>query len=586
MADYLSKFSGEEIDSLLDKIKDFNVINEIPSKSITDDKIADSSITTSLLSNGSVTMPKLGNDVTELITEIKNKGITNAIDIKTNQNFSLFNSDRLNLLEAQINADKNTIEYTSDKPLEITCNGANIIDCNAHFKKVEGQTRRYSLNLWEYSGRNDAHGVDLKVEGQDITVTNNNTEEITWCSLSNKHSLKAGTYTMGCYMKGKGTIYAVNSVGNKEITARIHGENDLVITLLTIDKEEPSIQFRTDLYGNSSQTTFINLFIYEGNLSKEDLPLFKPYDNTLVNSKANFVSTGRNLFKYNGQYETGNCGLKYDGSNFVVTSGTSGSAGDYWCQVHNGIKLPKGTYHFGCNAINGTGTIYIVDSKGRKELSFRYTATGQIKGTFTSNEDEESISFRISPSTINASTTFTDLFITKADTGYEPYIKNISQYDIELGAFDYIENGNLVKQTSEMITLNGSENWSNVSAQSKPNDKLFSITITDVGAIDRSGASNTTLPLADVWLPGTGEGYYCYNKNIFIRKNVANIEEFKQWLKANPITLVYQKATPTITPIVVPNGIVSYKNGLTIQEIRGKYLPYKYTAKYVNGEQQ
>lgn len=59
MADYLSKFSGEEIDSLLDKIKDFNVINEIPSKSITDDKIADLSITTSLLSNGSVTLPKL-----------------------------------------------------------------------------------------------------------------------------------------------------------------------------------------------------------------------------------------------------------------------------------------------------------------------------------------------------------------------------------------------------------------------------------------------------------------------------------------------------------------------------------------------
>lgn len=574
MADYLSKFSGEEIDSLLDKIKDFNVINEIPSKSITDDKIADLSITTSLLSNGAVTMPKLGNDVTELIT-----------DIKTNQNFSLFNSERLNIVEAQINADKNTIEYTSDKTLEITCNGANIIDCNAHFKKVEGQTRRYSLNLWEYSGVNVAHGVDLKVEGQDITVTNNNTEEITWCGLNTKHSLKAGTYTMGCYiMNGKGTIYAVNSEGNKEITSRINGENELVITLLTLDKEEPSIQFRTDLYDNSSQTTFINLFIYEGNLSKEDLPPFQPYDNTLVNSKATFVSTGRNLYKYNGEYESVGCSLTYNGTNFVVTSG---NMGDYWLQVLNGIKIPKGTYHFGCNVINGTGTIYIVNSKGTKELSYRGTGTGQIKGTFTTNEDEENIKFRISPSTKNASATFTDLFITKADTGYEPYI-NISQYDIELGAYDYIENGNLVKQTSEVGVMDGKYLYEEVPSQAGDKTKLYRAYMSDRNVTPNIIITNSKYGNADtlIWTNDEPCIGLTIVGEILIRDTFQTPQELQQWLQLNPISYVYKKATPTITPIVVPNGIVSYKNGLTSQEIKGKYLPYKYTAKYVNGGQQ
>lgn len=557
------------------KIKVITINTSNRSWVLTDEEfVKDGTISAQKIQDGAVTTQKLGSDV--------------ILQIRKNDFASRFNSDRLNIVEAQINANKNTIEYTSDKPLEITCNGANIIDCNAHFKKVEGQTRRYSLNLWEYSGVNVAHGVDLKVEGQDITVTNNNTEEITWCGLNAKHSLKAGTYTMGCYiMKGKGTIYAVNSEGNKEITSRINGENDLVINLLTLDKEEPSIQFRTDLYDNSSQTTFINLFIYEGNLSKEELPPFQPYDNTLVNSKATFVSTGRNLYKYNGEYESVGCSLTYNGTNFVVTSG---NIRDYWLHVLNGIKIPKGTYHFGCNVINGTGTIYIVNSKGTKELSYRGTGTGQIKGTFTTNEDEENIKFRISPSTKNASATFTDLFITKADTGYEPYINNISQYDIELGAYDYIENGNLIKQTSEMITLNGSENWR---IEEDAPTKRF-ITYDKVSDLINRAATinvitNSSLPSVSAdstWNNKIDSISGASGTLHIVSTSITTVEQLKQWLKANPITLVYQKATPTSTPIVVPNGIVSYKNGLTSQEIKGKYLPYKYTAKYVNGGQQ
>ena len=593
MADYLSKFSGEEIDSLLDKINDFNVINEIPSKSITDDKIADSSITTSLLSNGSVTMPKLGNDVTELITEIKNKGIINAIDIKTNQNFSLFNSDRLNLLEAQINADKNTIEYTSDKPLEITCNGANIIDCNAHFKKVEGQTRRYSPNIVElttstYEDPAGRYTLEVKGNASEVILKTKTIDEVVSVYFNNRFTRVTEPITIvNC---GKEEFYVEAKKKTEEGSENYGIEPNNILVIDNTKYKEIALYkylFALDEYQN--KTFVFKPMVLEGRYTNETIPPFQPYDNTLVNSKANFVSTGRNLFKYNGQYATGSCGLKYDGSNFVVTSG---SAGDYWCQVHNGIKLPKGTYHFGCNAINGTGTIYIVDSKGRKELSSRYTATGQIKGTFTSNEDEESIRFRISPSTINASTTFTDLFITKADTGYEPYIKNISQYDIELGAFDYIENGNLVKQTSEMITLNGSDNWS----KADDSKNVFIMNNLEASNNHRKAIINSTnwsYKPYETWL-GDSQGFDVQmydNKQIRIDFNcnhigITTLEQWKGYLKANPITLVYQKATPTITPIVVPNGIVSYKNGLTSQEITGKYLPYKYTAKYVNGGQQ
>lgn len=592
MADYLSKFSGEEIDSLLDKIKDFNVINEIPSKSITDDKIADSSITTSLLSNGSVTMQKLGNDVTELITEIKNKGIINEsrskqneIDIKTNQNFSLFNSDRLNILEAQINADKNTIEYTSDKPLEITCDGANIIDCNAHFKKVEGQTRRYSLNLWEYSGRNEAHECDVSINGQEITVTANESGLLSWCGLFNKHSLPAGTYTAGCFVNGGGQIYAVNSEGTKEISARIHGENDLVITHFTIEQEEPSIQFRTDLYDDSSQTKFTNLFIYEGNLSKEDLTPFQPYDNTLVNSKATFVSTGRNLFKFGGKFNSDGATLEFrDNHSFVVKR----KEGSSWSQINNELAIPKGTYYFGCN-VQGSGQIYVVNSKGDKEISPRVSGTDtQLSVSFTTNYFEEHLILRIVPTNPNESVTFSDLYLSKADTGYEPYIKNISQYDIELGAYDYIENGNLVRQTSEVGVLDGKYLYDEVPSQAGAKTKLYRAYMSDRNVISNSIITNSKYGNANAAIWGNDEPCIGLTNvgEILIRDTFQTAQKLQEWLKTNHISYVYKKAILTITPIVVPNGIVSYKNGLTSQEIKGKYLPYKYTAKYVNGGQQ
>lgn len=583
MADYLSKFSGEEIDSLLDKIKDFNVINEIPSKSITDDKIADLSITTSLLSNGSVTTPKLGNDVTELITEIKNKGIINesrskqnAIDIKTNQNFSLFNSDRLNILEAQINADKNTVEYTSDKSLEITCNGTNIIDCNAHFKKVEGQTRRYSLNLLSEnklvtSNCTYSDGVYTFTNVANLELFRDSTikGDITIGLILLKKPVKSTSFTFY-----NGTIND-NNLGFDNIQG--YELNKTYTVNFNIDKS-----FLTMVWGNeNNEEVKFKMWIVKGSYTAETIPPFQPYDNTLVNSKANFVSTGRNLF--NGGYVTKKPnGMTYTlkGTRLEVSGTPTALAFDFLMNV----TLPKGTYYVEKANMQGTitGSNYIQINKGTQWFT--------NEGKFTINETTTlSICYTIGADNkgkpINASF---DIMISYGSSTkpYEPYIKNISQYDTELGAYDYIENGNLVKQTSEMVTLNGSENWTNIASQSQTNDKLFSFIIGDIGAIDRSGASNSTLPMADVWSVGSGEGYYCYNKNIFIRKNVTSLEKFKAWLKANPITLVYQKATPTITPIVVPNGIVSYKNGLTSQEIKGKYLPYKYTAKYVNGGQQ
>lgn len=512
------------------------------------------------IEDGAVTMPKLGNDVTELITEIRNKGIINesrskenTLKIKTNQNHILFNSDRLDILEAQINADKNTIEYTSDKALEITCNGANIIDCNAHFKKVEGQTRRYSLNLLS----------DKKLGTSNCTYRDGvySFSNVVNLELFRDSSIK-GDITIGLILLKKPvkstsfTFYNGNISDNNVGFANIQGFelNKTYTVNFNITKD-----FLTMVWGNeNNEEVQFKMWIVKGAYTAETIPPFQPYDNTLVNSKATFVSTGRNL--YSGVGNDGRIGF----------------------DIYNGT-IPKGTYYLLFKA-RGLGHPYDIrvyygdtfETLSPSNTTERNVCTIPVKEGAT----------RIYFNSLNKDYQMSDIMLVAEKINhYEPYIKNISQYDIELGAYDYIENGNLIKQTSEVGVIDGKYLSDEVPSQAGAKTKLYRMYMSDRNVISNSiitnskyGNANASIWVNDepcIGLTDVGE--------ILIRDTFQTPQELQEWLKTNHISYVYKKATPTITPIVVPNGIVSYKNGLTSQEIKGKYLPYKYTAKYVNG---
>ena len=554
-------------------------VTDIPNGGIVADYLADSS----------VTMPKLGNDVTELITEIKNKGITNAIDIKTNQNFSLFNSDRLNLLEAQINADKNTIEYTSDKPLEITCNGANIIDCNARFKKVEGQTRRYSPNIVElttstYEDPAGRYTLEVKGNASEVILKTKTIDEVVSVYFNNRFTRVTEPITIVNCGKEKFYVEAKKKTEEGSENYGIEPNNVLVIDN-TKYKEIALYKYLFALDEYQNKTFVFKPMVLEGRYTNETIPPFQPYDNTLVNSKATFVSSGRNLLatinKYNSTNDNG-ITTKWIGD---VVSITGTATANSYPRIGN-ITLPVGTYNIKYKVINGNDTltqIFINDANGN-------WLGNNSQAIRISNSTPQPLSINLNILKDTKSDCDINIMLSINDIPYEPCIKNISQYDIELGAFDYIENGNLIKQTSEMITLNGSENWR---IEEVSPTKRF-ITYDKVSDLINSAATINVITNSSV--PSVSANSTWNNKIDSISgangtlhiasTSITTVEALKQWLKANPITLVYKKATPTITPIVVPNGIVSYKNGLTSQEIIGKYLPYKYTAKYVNGGQQ
>ena len=519
--------------------------------------IPNGGIVTDYLADGAVTTQKLGSDI--------------ILQIRKNDFASRFNSDRLNILEAQINADKNTIEYTSDKPLEITCNGANIIDCNAHFKKVEGQSRRYSPNLLKFEDVSDSktEGYTFSIKQGVISIQSTNNVQYSGINYGDVVLTRGQTYTLYCdnvpagytfraqYGNADGQQYKNVNNSNKAISFTFDGLSNMVQIRFQAEETSPQDFSKREL----------RPILVEGTYTAETIPPFQPYDNTLVNSKANFVSTGRNL--YSGVGNDGHVGF----------------------DIYNGT-IPKGTYYllFKAKTTNQPYDIRVYYGGDNFEtLVHSMTAETNVY-TIPVKEGATRIYFN----SWNKDYQMSDIMlVVDRNNTYEPYIKNISQYDIELGAFDYIENGNLVKQTSEMITLNGSENWT------KADGSKNVFIMNNLGASNNHrkaiiNSANWSYKPYSTWLNGSqGFDVQMYdNGQIRIDFNcdhigsITTLEQWKAYLKANPITLVYQKATPTITPIVVPNGIVSYKNGLTSQEIKCKYLPYKYTAKYVNGGQQ
>ena len=557
------------------KIKVITINTSNRSWVLTDEEfVKDGTISAQKIQDGAVTIQKLGSDV--------------ILQINKNDFASRFNSNRLNILEAQINADKNTIEYTSDEQLEITCNGANIIDCNAHFKKVEGQTRRYSPNIVElttstYEDPARRYTLEVKGNASEVILKTKTIDEVMSVYFNNRFTRVTEPITIVNCGEEEFYVEAKMKTGGSEHYG-IEPNNLLVIE----DTKYKEIALYMQLYAldkYQNKTFVFKPMVLKGTYTADTIPPFQPYDNTLVNSKANFVSTARNLLGTINKYDSTNDNgitTKWIGDMVSITGTATLNS---YPRIGN-ITLPVGTYHIKYKVINGTDTLSQIFINDANENWLG----GNSQAIRISNSTPQPLSIHANIAKGTKSDCDINIMLSIDDIPYEPSIKNISQYDVELGAYDYIENGNLIKQTSEMITFNGSENWQieevaptkRFITYDKVNDLIVSPTTINV----ITNSSLTSVTADSTWNNKIDSISGAYGTLHITSTSITTVEQLKQWLKANPITLVYQKATPTITPIVVPNGIVSYKNGLTSQEIEGKYMPYKYTTKYVNGGQQ
>ena len=197
---------------------------------------------------------------------------------------------------------------------------------------------------------------------------------------------------------------------------------------------------------------------------------------------------------------------------------------------------------------------------------------------------------------VNSELSFANIQIEhgSTETVYESYKTSIlsCNEDVELrGIVDVRDELNLL--TGELtqriveIVLDGSENWSVRANFSNGDCKAYSLTINDY-------TSNIVCDglkiLPDSLKFETEEGVFVNNNLLIVKKNIATIELFKQWLSQNPLTVQYRLETKSIkivdfnssngdekTPIVYKNGHILLQSDGLIPELHYS-IPVSYSG--------
>nr|DAE67949.1 MAG TPA: hypothetical protein [Caudoviricetes sp.] len=242
-------------------------------------------------------------------------------------------------------------------------------------------------------------------------------------------------------------------------------------------------------------------------------------------NKLSGVMCGKNLFNYN-TYKKNDKQLK--------------------------IIIRGGKTLFRNNSISSTLNYKIYDINGNSLGTFyslEFTATNPLKLPTNASYIE-----------IKSDNPFSNLYIGySSNTTYEPYIGSILNYTLQnplykLGdVYDYIDfnRGKIVRNIG-VITFDGSDDED---IRLSPPDGsrrvylyLFRNSILSIENINPYCKSNM-FKFTNLWTDGVmshNHLFYVSSTNIYVSYNeITSLNDFKTWLNKNPITVVYQLATPT-----------------------------------------
>ncbi len=329
------------------------------------------------------------------------------------------------------------------------------------------------------------------------------------------------------------------------------------------------------------------------------------------------VVTGKNLFNLYKPVSYAQSGaIKTIINNGIKVKNTVTAV---YSQVRIKIPIkPNTSYKFSMNIsiISGSAGITVRDGS---ETNILFTNTGTLANgsnvfTFTTNsENIVTISFFCTTATsASGEVDYTNIMLNEGSTAlpYEPYSETVVQIP-ELRAvndsfrdiFDVII-GKLTQNVGKIV-LNGSESWSSSTSvvtgknrfvmalsDAKPNATNETISVVACDKLNAVSPANTYNNIDGIAMSIDGKII------VYVESQSANtVAQFKSWLAANPITVLYQLATPkekyllpAKTIIATPNGIVytnpactyadGYDTKITIPSTLTAY-PIK-TLKYVN----
>ena len=457
--------------------------------------------------------------------------------------------------------------------------GLAIDDQQMLIKKIQGHSRRKSLNLLkdksEYVGT-----VQFSISKSVLTINGTTNLDTTWFGLPvdflptnfvfSTFNTSAVTDCDILFMRSGTPIDHIASVPTNSVKKISNIE---------------SISIRLNGNGKVFNNVKIPIMINEGTTA---LP-FQPYDNTLVNSNNTLISTGRNIL--NPDDFGANCST-YDKATGIAK---------IYASRENDDKILMPSYYFapntqytfifkGKNGYNdsndtndGPTNIVIKYTNGTSTQMFFKTVDTDttLKTTSTKGLTIDSLSI------INQAST-TTLYLNEcaiikgANQDFEPYKQDIIQAP-SLGEFDYYQEGKIYRQTSQIVTLNGSENWK---IEEISPSKRFIVGLLNQygGCLNDNYTINTTNNLGienqttgTTWT-GTTTGISAEGDNLhLIIEGITTVEQLKEWLKNNNIQMVFRLATPTIEEYAMPSGYAVYNGGLQIQQ---GDVPYTITKQY------
>ena len=320
-----------------------------------------------------------------------------------------------------------------------------------------------------------------------------------------------------------------------------------------------TIQYNTS--GISSEELIIgNHMILEGDYSNIDIPFFEGMSDVKMPV---LKTVGKNLF--DGEYTRGAYIVngKYDDTTYTDTYSII-------------FEVEKSeTYNISWSQDSDRFGIVTYESKPKNGLSYirvvnDAVVTGVSNKTFTLDSNEKYIQIVVSSNATGKVPSWVQIEKGSNATTYEPYKTNILTVNepVELRGIGDVKDelnlltGELTQRVNEIV-LDGSEAWYYGAGNSNETIALFYLKLE--GNKGYKPSINDKLPSIGGYGVSFGEGIYVdgdINIRVDCKKlNETSIDNFKQWLSNNPITLQYKLGQPSIKTVDLSSLPFAYQGG-------------------------